>query len=299
MLATDASGYHTVSNSSLYFVPSPDLIAREYTAFLNTKGTNDYGASPISRYFSSIINPTSPYVSWYFDSYFMTEKNDLSSIEEKASGSDIDICIQRKLQKNQWIYSLIPGREDYHISFLNNEDALNELRKWRQNPTAKEIRDYINNKIAEKVSYNSVYAGAAFKMRDDYHKLSYSFEKLEELIKGLTGDNSAQLQIEIAFDAKGCATSCLFDKEAKVHLLYFDHTVGPEGEEAMSDFASFSSANMDICAHLYQGSDYYRPEEICQTMIPPDPTPSPEMPSPTPEFSKPTDADPLTDVPAN
>lgn len=299
MLAADPPKPHIVNHPSLYYIRQPDLIAREYNAFLNTKATHDYGASKLSQCFSKYTGDTSPHFSWYFDSIFMTEKNDLSSIEEKTSGPDVDICIQRKLQKDQWVYSLIPGRENYYISYLNNQDALNELENWRKNPMAKEIRDYINNKIAETVTPHSVYTEAVLKIRDRYHQSSYNFEKLDDLVKGLTGDNSTRLQIKISFDANGRATSCLYDQEAARNLIYFDQIVGPEGDEAASDFASFISLNMNSCAHLYQGSDYYRPNEIHQTIISADPVPLPEMPSSIPVSSQPTDSDLTTRAPAN
>lgn len=240
------------------------VIAMKYCAFLNTEATNDW---------------VSPYLAAYFDSSYMTEK---------TSGYDIDVCIIRtgKEHGRKWFYSVVPGREDYTIIALNSQRLLDKFNEWLKNPSAEELRNYINNKIAETVSHNSDYADSAYKIRGTYCQSSYSFDKLDNLVKALLGNRFVNISIPFSFDDKGRAMSCLFDQKVGQGLLYFDHTVGAEGEEAAADFANFPT-EMKICAHLYPGSACYGPNEIYQTMISPDPVPVLAEPIST---DQPTDA---------
>lgn len=214
----------------------------EYCAFLRTKAAHE------SYDFNSD----------YWDSVFMststTKLND-------------NCCIIRTGSNGNYNYSVPIGRENYVIMGLTSQVAFDQFNQWIKNPKASEMRNYINNKIAEKVSGLARYADEANDIRDFYLQcLPVSFfDDLNALADELVNTPTD-------FDTNGHITFCLVDLEAGENLIYFDKTVGAEGSEQDTDFNLLPNDKMAVCAHLYNTDPYipyYRPDGLHRISLAP------------------------------
>lgn len=234
-----ANHYVGASSSYRFTLLQNDPSAPEYCAFLETKGTTD----------GYMIND------YYYDSVFMVDA---------GSKLNSNTCIVRSGSSGNYSYTVPVGRENYIIQGVTSETAFNTFNSWTKNPKAVEIRNYINDKIAESVSNCANYADNAESIQYYYTNNSF-FNDLNLLTLDLLGNSATP----ITFDANGVATICLSDPEAGKSLIYFDHNVSLEGDESSDNFIANPPPSMNICAHLYSGATYYRPSTVRQTPIAP------------------------------
>jgi hypothetical protein len=229
------ANHYVGDSTSKTYIPSGVRVL-EYCAFLRTKAAHE------SYDFNSD----------YWDSVFM------STSTTKLNG---ECCIIRTGSNGDYTYSVPIGRENYVIMALTSQTAFDQFNQWKKNPKAIEMRDYLNNKIAEKVSGLALYADQAYDIRDSYLECSPAsfFDDLDALADELVNTPAD-------FDAAGHATFCLADPEAGESLLYCDHIVGAEGLESANGFLGLP-AKMAIYVHLYDEdlySPYYRPNGVYQ-----------------------------------
>ncbi len=155
------------------------------------------------------------------------------------------------------------------IMGLTSETAFSQFNQWKKNPKAIEMRNYINNKIAEQVSRQANYADQAYDIRGSYPQCSPGsfFDDLDEVVNTLLRTDSP-----VAFDASGYVSFCLSDFEAGENLIYFDDNIAAEGQELSSNFDLLPVQQMKVCAHLYRSNlycPYYRPNGVHQTPLAP------------------------------
>ena len=232
------ANHYVGDDTSLTSIPS-GVGVLEYCAFLRTKAAHE------SFTFSSD----------YWDSVFMST----STIKLNSK-----CCIIRTGSNGAYTYSVPAGRENYVIMGLTSQSAFDQFNQWKKNPKAIEMRDYINNKIAEQLSNQATYADQAYDIRGSYLQCSpvSFFDDLDALADELVNTPAD-------FDAAGRATFCLADSEAGESLLYFDHVAGAEGLESANGFLGLP-AKMGIYVHLYDEdlySPYYRPNAVTRTQL--------------------------------
>ncbi len=239
---------HFVGGTSNYSIGS-GVSSLGYCAFLRTKAANE----------------VYDFSSNYWDSVFMSES---------TSGMNKNCCVLRTGGNGDYTYSVPIGRENYFILGLTSQVAFNQFNSWSKNPKAIEMRNYINNKIAEQVTFNSIYADNAYRISNLYTQCSPStFFNGEgdgindSLPPGLDGIVNALLNRDnpVPFDANGCIKFCLADMEVGENLIYFDKTVAAEGAEQDTDFNLLPNDKMTVCAHLYNTDPYipfYRPNGV-------------------------------------
>ena len=157
--------------------------AEEYVAFLNTMAFED------TNWFSS---------EYYEQAYMTTDQDWLSHS---------NATIQRTGTSSHYHYSVMPGHETDIIDSVEKKNIRDEFNKWRRNPTAQEICDYINDKEegrkAEAKALKKCYWDTMDlwgSMSNDFHDQLQSqiFDEQNRALLYLSQENSdAPIQVEV------------------------------------------------------------------------------------------------------